>query len=321
MAKTKTETSNTRMKYTKDELGKDILLKDDALQVMMEWEKPYMEACVDALKPHGDVLEVGFGLGYSATHIQTYKPKSHTIIECDPLVIEKAKQWAKKYPNAKIVTGTWQDVLESLHSYDTIFFDDYSPFSEEEVQELQKESKQYKKIVKETEHLKESLQKTLKQFKDVKFSDDELLDFVKNILNKPNISAEKVAEFVTNLVILKHITEKQKEWALKELAKQAKKQSPSHDNPTLSWINRKELMGDRFLSFAEECLEKHMKKGGKLSAYMGSPESKLKQKEFKDKILSRKDVHYTEKTMPIDVPANCKYYHGDEALIIVIEKK
>ena len=33
-------------------------------QVMMEWEKPYMKK-VKNLKPKGDVLEIGFGLGYS----------------------------------------------------------------------------------------------------------------------------------------------------------------------------------------------------------------------------------------------------------------
>lgn len=72
-------------------------MKDGNLQVMMEWEKPYMEACIDALKPIGDVLEVGFGLGYSSTRIQKYHPKSHTIIECDPTVVQKAKEWAKNY--------------------------------------------------------------------------------------------------------------------------------------------------------------------------------------------------------------------------------
>ena len=29
---------------------------------MMAWEKPYMEKCVEVLKPHGDVLEIGFGM-------------------------------------------------------------------------------------------------------------------------------------------------------------------------------------------------------------------------------------------------------------------
>ena len=73
--------SHCKMEYQRDEQGKEVLLKDGKFQVMMEWEKPYMHACIDALKPFGDVLEIGFGLGYSAERIQTYHPKSHTIIE------------------------------------------------------------------------------------------------------------------------------------------------------------------------------------------------------------------------------------------------
>ena len=80
------------LKYTNDELGKDILIDSNGEQVMMEWEKPYMEACIDFLKPKGDVLEIGFGMGYSATQIQKYNPKSYTIVECDPIVIEKCKE-------------------------------------------------------------------------------------------------------------------------------------------------------------------------------------------------------------------------------------
>ena len=58
-----------------DENQKELLLKDSKYQVMMEWEKPYMEAIIDEIKPTGDVLEIGFGCGYSATRIQHYNPK------------------------------------------------------------------------------------------------------------------------------------------------------------------------------------------------------------------------------------------------------
>jgi len=113
--------------YTKDEYKKDILLSSQGSQVMMEWEKPYMEACIDAIEPEGDVLEIGFGLGYSATHILNYKPKSYTIIECEPIVIKRIKQWAKKYPHTPIyiIEGRWQDTLHKLGKFDSIFFDDF----------------------------------------------------------------------------------------------------------------------------------------------------------------------------------------------------
>ena len=81
-----------QQEYKIDKYGKEILLQDGKHQVMMEWEKPYMEACIDKLQPKGDVLEIGFGMGYSATAIQKNKPKSHTIIEMDPIVIKKLKK-------------------------------------------------------------------------------------------------------------------------------------------------------------------------------------------------------------------------------------
>ena len=75
-----------QQQYKIDEHGKEILLQDNKNQVMMEWEKPYMEACIDKLQPKGDVLEIGFGMGYSATQIQkvnhlvdTFEPKRNKI--------------------------------------------------------------------------------------------------------------------------------------------------------------------------------------------------------------------------------------------------
>ena len=69
--------------YYKDENNQEILLSNTNQQIMMEWEKPYMEASIDILKPTGDVLEIGFGLGYSANAIQKYDINMHTIIETD----------------------------------------------------------------------------------------------------------------------------------------------------------------------------------------------------------------------------------------------
>jgi len=115
------------LKFTKDKNGQDLLLDVNGYQVMMEWEKPYMEACVDMLKPKGHVLEVGFGFGYSADQFQKYNIESHTIIECDPNVVERCKEWAKDYDNIKIIKSTWQEALEMdiLEVYDTVFIDDH----------------------------------------------------------------------------------------------------------------------------------------------------------------------------------------------------
>lgn len=114
------------MHSKKDELGADILeLGSD--QVMMEWEKPYMKALVDRLSPTGDVLEIGFGLGYSASFIAEHPINSYTVIEMDEEVAKKASEWGayQSFP-VKVVLGSWQDSLKFLEEFDSIFFDDFA---------------------------------------------------------------------------------------------------------------------------------------------------------------------------------------------------
>ena len=80
---------------SKDIKNQDLLYDPKInFQVMMEWEKPYMNKLIKHLEPKGHVLEIGFGLGYSANRIQKYDIKSHTIIE--PIMINELKQWSKK---------------------------------------------------------------------------------------------------------------------------------------------------------------------------------------------------------------------------------
>jgi len=120
-------------KYTKDKCGKDILVGYDeerkvyGHQIMMEWEIPYMKKCIEKLNPFGDVLEVGFGMGYSANEIQNYNINSHTIIECDPVVFKKALEWSKSQKNkTKIIFGKWEDVYKTLGKFDCFFYDPYN---------------------------------------------------------------------------------------------------------------------------------------------------------------------------------------------------
>lgn len=93
----------------------------------MKWEQQYMETCVDALTilPTDRVLEIGFGLAYSASHIQTFHPKSHTIIECDQETLQRAQEFAERHTNVQIVAGSWQQQLPTLGQFDCVFFDDY----------------------------------------------------------------------------------------------------------------------------------------------------------------------------------------------------
>ena len=113
--------------YEKDENNEEIILTNDNQQVMMQWEKPYMEASIDFLSPNGNVLEIGFGCGYSASQIMKFPIESYTIIECDPAIIEKIKKWREKYSNIKIniIEGKWQEKLATLGVFDAIYFDDF----------------------------------------------------------------------------------------------------------------------------------------------------------------------------------------------------
>ena len=131
--------------FTTDAAGAEELLDAAGTQVMMEWERPYMVACVDSLELTGesDVLEVGFGCGYSATRIQQAgPPRTHTIIECSPVVLERCRRWAAGHAGVIIVEGTWQARLPELPRFDAVFFDDFGQpaLSEAEMRECPDES-------------------------------------------------------------------------------------------------------------------------------------------------------------------------------------
>lgn len=121
--------------YVKDCNDKDLILDSYGFQVMMEWEKPYMEALVDNMNPSGDVLEIGFGFGYSASQFMKYNIDSYTIIECDDNGLKKAEQWAKfQTCNVNIIKGMWQtEILRLNNQYDCVFLDDSPIRNGEEV--------------------------------------------------------------------------------------------------------------------------------------------------------------------------------------------
>jgi protein arginine N-methyltransferase 2 len=107
-------------------------LSDDA--VMMEWERPIMEAHASVLT-HGGisgkrVLNVRFGLGIVDTALQSHDPSLHVIIEAHPTVYAKMMSdgWDMK-PNVIIRFGRWQDEMPKLIAeggkFDGVFYDTY----------------------------------------------------------------------------------------------------------------------------------------------------------------------------------------------------
>ena len=99
-------------------------------QIMQAWETKYMKRLAEiATSKGGNVLEVGFGMGISAGFIQKSKKiKTHTVVECHPLMIASAKMKmanAIKKGRFILAEGFWEDVSKTFpdKSFDGIFFD------------------------------------------------------------------------------------------------------------------------------------------------------------------------------------------------------
>lgn len=108
------------------------VLRDE--EIMEDWQIPVMRAMAEIVsEAHGDVLEVGFGRGVSATFIQQADVRSHTLVECNDDVVQRFHRWREDYPDRdiRLIHGRWQDTTDQLESYDGIFFHTY-PLNEEE---------------------------------------------------------------------------------------------------------------------------------------------------------------------------------------------
>jgi guanidinoacetate N-methyltransferase len=84
------------------------------------------------------VLEIGFGRGVSATHIQHHGVRSHTIVECNDSVLSRFERWRQQFPerDIRIVPGLWQDVIGTLGEFDSVFFHTYALDEDESVELL-----------------------------------------------------------------------------------------------------------------------------------------------------------------------------------------
>jgi spermidine synthase len=107
-------------------------------EVMGSWETEMMKTHVDHLNPTGkDVLEIGFGMGISPTFFVESNPKSYTIVECHPQILDKLYQWKEKYPDQNIIVieGEWYEQRHQLQKYDCIFYDIFDDPNEKDFYE------------------------------------------------------------------------------------------------------------------------------------------------------------------------------------------
>ena len=76
----------------------------------------------------GKILDIGFGLGYSAKAIYE-RVNNYTCIEINPQIYKKAFLDNKEKLNFNLILGDWIDIIPKLaaegYSYDGIFMDTY----------------------------------------------------------------------------------------------------------------------------------------------------------------------------------------------------
>ncbi|GFH55807.1 hypothetical protein CTEN210_12283 [Chaetoceros tenuissimus] len=128
---TKPDYLNQNVRYN---AANTALLDEDDDAVMMEWERPLMDAHASIITGNSQkgkvVLNVGFGMGIIDTALQKLEPKMHFIIEAHPDVYKKMLNdgWDKR-PNVRICFGRWQDELPKLMNegvmFDGMFYDTY----------------------------------------------------------------------------------------------------------------------------------------------------------------------------------------------------
>lgn len=84
------------------------------------------EFCNVVGKSGGHILDVGFGLGYSADRFYSMGVKSYTCIEINKQIYDTAVEWSKDKDNVEIIFGDWVDIIPTLSKkFDGIFMDTY----------------------------------------------------------------------------------------------------------------------------------------------------------------------------------------------------
>ena len=110
-------------------------------QVMQDWEMPLMDAMAKVVtESHGDVLELGFGMAFSATCIQKYGVKSYMAIEPNDEVVKRFNEWKEQFAgrDIRLIHGRWQDVHHQLEdeTFDGVFFDTVPTAEDEYLHEV-----------------------------------------------------------------------------------------------------------------------------------------------------------------------------------------
>ena len=101
------------------------ILDPGGQNIMMEWEGDIMDEAASIIcEKGGDILNIGYGMGFIDNAIQSNPNSTHWIIGAHPDVQNKMKEegWLEK-PNVKCIFQPWQEVIDTLPKFDGVYYD------------------------------------------------------------------------------------------------------------------------------------------------------------------------------------------------------
>lgn len=115
-------------RQSKSYLHDDYLSVGEETQVMQSWERPLMRRLAEyATRNRGRVLEVGFGMGISASEIMNIGCEEYVVIEPHPEIAARARTWGQTQGiPVRVVEDFWQNVFDKLGRFDGVLFDVYA---------------------------------------------------------------------------------------------------------------------------------------------------------------------------------------------------
>lgn len=106
--------------------------------IMMDWERPIMEFQAKQISQNGgDIMNIGYGMGFTDHEIERHNPTTHTIIEIHPTVQEKIMSigWHKKQ-HVRLFFGDWRTFKTRLPKFDGVYFDTWDELMDEYIEFL-----------------------------------------------------------------------------------------------------------------------------------------------------------------------------------------
>lgn len=259
---------------------------------MNELEKPQLESIIHKLLPLGDVLEIGYE--NRSELIQASQPKTHTIIEPGSERLIKIKKWAKKYKNITVIEDNFLHALNSLGTFDTIFFDEISP-----LENIQKSSigsiQNAHAYLQKGKSLLSQLEKTFPHIKNIQYSDDDLEGFYRQFSVD---QFHEISNFLFSLLSQGQISDEQ------------------YQKFTQKYPLKKDTYNDLY-AILEKCLKNHMNTQARFICFSNNPTSKHENPKFFERIITNPDFDYQEDLIELNTSFS---YQNDKILLSLIKK-